>query len=135
MVLQDVAQRARLVVEARAALQRERLLPQDLDLLRALRVEVDDVLGPWHPEDVVDPEGMVGRVREHRVELDGAVQVLAERLLDRDAAARRQPGRGERGIAGAKLRCGSARYAASGSSPADATACATDAGSATSTRA
>ena len=45
---------------------------------------------------MVDPEGVVGRVREHRVELDGAVQVLAERLLDRDAAARRQPGRGER---------------------------------------
>ena len=96
VVLQDVAQRARPVVEAGAALQRERLLPEDLDLLGALGVEVDDLLRPRHPEDVVDPEGVVGRVGEHRVELDGAVQVLAERLLDRDPAACRQTGGGER---------------------------------------
>ena len=92
MVLQDVAQRARLVVEAGAALQPERLLPEDLDLLGPLRVEFDDVVRPGHPEDVVDPEGVVGRVGEHRVELDRAVQVLAERLLHRNAAADRQTG-------------------------------------------
>ena len=52
----------------------------------------EEVLDGRHPEDVVDAEhrllaGIPGCPREQAVERDGALEVLAEGLLEHDAAA------------------------------------------------
>ena len=56
--------------------------------------QVDDVLDRLLPEEVVDPEDLfvVQHQEEPLVELAGRSQVVAERLLDHDPGAIRQPG-------------------------------------------
>ena len=112
MVLHHVLQRAVPVVVPGAALERERLLPEDLDLLDVGAVpdglqhpvrepKPEQVLHGRHPEHVVDPEHhsfarRPGHLREQPVERDRALQVLAEGLLHDDPAARREPRLAER---------------------------------------
>ena len=108
VVLDHVLERAGSVVVAGPALERERLLPEDLDLLDVGAVphrlqdpvrepQREQVLHGRHAEDVVDAEdrllaGRPQRLAQQPVERDRALEILAERLLEGDPAARRQPG-------------------------------------------
>ena len=103
MALDHVDQRAGLVVVAGAALEPERLLDDDLDVLDVLGREqrLEDPVREPQPdqvedrrlaEEVVDPEHLL--LGHHRlqqpVERAGAARVVAERLLEREHDARRQ---------------------------------------------
>ena len=108
MVLEDVADRARLLVERRPALDPDRLGDRDLHVVDELAVpdRLEDpvrepqrqhVLDGLLAEVVVDPEDLpLGEVlRDERVQLAGGGEVVPERLLDDQpvpAAARRHPG-------------------------------------------
>ena len=104
MVLDDVADRAGLVVEAAAALDAEVLGHRDLHALDVLAVperfeervreaEEQHVVDRALAEVVVDPEdvALVERAEQDPVELARRGEVLAERLLDDDAGAVAQP--------------------------------------------
>ena len=108
VVLQDVADGAGAVVEAAAVGDVEGLRHGDLDALDVGPVEqgLEDgvgeppeqhVLHRVEPEPVVDPvDRLLGEDRVHRlVELLGAAQVGAERLLDHDPGAVGQPRRAD----------------------------------------
>ena len=95
VVLEDVADRAGLLVEGGAALDADRLGDGDLDVVDELPVpdRLEDavrepqrqhVLHRLLAEVVVDPEdlALVEVLREQRVERAGRGEVVAERLLD-----------------------------------------------------
>ena len=105
MVLQHVLERADSVVVAGPALERERLLPHDLDLGDMVAVPdgledpvgeppAQQVLDCGHGQEVVDTEDRPLRheVGQQLVEVDRAVQVLAEWLLQDDPAGGVQAG-------------------------------------------
>ena len=113
VVLHHVLERAGLVVEAGPTLQRQRFLPQDVDLLDGIAVpdrfqqpsgepEADQVLHGDHAQRMVDPvHRFLARVAhdlgQEPVQRDGVVQLLPERLLEHDATALRQADVAERG--------------------------------------
>ena len=98
VILDDVANDARLLVELAAALDPELLGHGDLDVLdvvaiphrlekRVREAEVEDVLDGFLAEVVIDAEDAVFRKRvvQHRVQLARRLEVPAEWLLDDDA--------------------------------------------------
>lgn len=113
VVLHHVPQGAGAVEVARPALQAQVLLPQDVDLLDVPTVpyrlqdpvgqaQRDQVMDGGQPEDVVYPEhrlfpGCARHLGEEPVECHGAVEVLAEGLLQCDPASVGEPGTSERG--------------------------------------
>ena len=110
MVLDDVAGGADAVVVARAAADADVLGHRDLHVVDVVGVpdrlehlvgepEREEVLDRLLAEVVVDPEDAVRRedVLDDRVELPGRREVVAEGLLDDDAAPRPGLGRGEAG--------------------------------------
>ena len=106
MVLHHVLERAGAVVVAGAALEGEVLLPAHLDLLdvlgvpdrgeeRVVAAQGEEVLHRRHAEHVVDAEDgllarLSGRAGQELVERHRVLEALAERLLERDPAARGQ---------------------------------------------
>ena len=115
VVLHHVLERAGAVVVAGAALEGEVLLPAHLDLLDVVGVpdggeegvvaaQGEEVLHRRHAERVVDAEDRLlprvsGRAGQDLVQRHRVVEALAERLLERDPAARGRPlaERGDRG--------------------------------------
>ena len=104
-----VAVGAGLLVEAGAVVDRERLRDVDLDVVDVVLVpdrlehavgeaQRDQVLDRLAPEEVVDPEDalLVEDAVHELVERDRALQVDAERLLEHDPRAVREPGGAER---------------------------------------
>jgi len=104
MVLDDVADDARLFVELAPALHAEALGHGDLDTLdivaipdrleeRVREPEVEDVLYRLLSEVVVDPEdALFGKhLVQDAVQLHRRLQIAAERLLDHHAASRVKP--------------------------------------------
>src|SRR5262245_11756014 len=102
MVLDDVANHTRFVVEAPPAFHAEIFGHRDLHVLDILPVpdwlekrvgeaEIEDVLNSFLAEIVVDSEDrvFVEDVPEDAVQLTSGRQVAPERFLDDDAAVRR----------------------------------------------
>ena len=103
VVLQDVADRARAVVETAPVGDVESLRHSDLDAVHVVAIEqrLDDAVGEpceqdvlhrVQPQPVVDPvDGVLREDGVHRrVELPGALQVRTERLLDHHPGVRGQ---------------------------------------------
>ena len=133
VVLDDVAQRAGLLVEAAAPLDADRLGHRDLDVVDEVAVpdrledavreaEHEDVLDGLLAQVVVDPEdlALLERAVHLGVQLARSSQVVAERLLDHDPAEalaasrsrgprrrarRRSPGTGWAAPTGRTARC------------------------------
>ena len=103
VALDHVLERARAVVVARAALESERLVGDDVDVADVdvvphgledpvAEAQPEQVENGGLPEEVVDPEGLrLGDdAREQPVEARRASPVVAERLLERELQTLRQ---------------------------------------------
>src|SRR5215475_10264369 len=104
VVLHHVFERADLVVVAGTTFERERLVPDDLDLLDVCaapdrlehpvgQTRAEHVLDRGHGQEVIDAEHLVlaELLGEQAIEGPGAFEVLPERLLDHHLATRRKP--------------------------------------------
>ena len=107
MVLEHVLQCPGAVEVAGAPFEREGLLPQNLDLVDGLAVpesfddrnvaaHLNEALYRSQAEHVVDAIPIQTRPSEQPVERAGALEVVAERLLENDAAAGSEVKRAER---------------------------------------
>ena len=109
MVLHHVLERADVVVVAGSPLQRERLVPDDLDLVDVSAVPdrlehavgqacSEHVLHGRHREEVIDAKhvALVHQLREKAIERRRAVEVLSKRLLEDHLAVGGNPGPVER---------------------------------------